>query len=66
MDIIVFLRIIITLTFLILAIGGPVAILQLRRFIKLHYQKHAELQVKVESLEKRIVRLEPSEPGGKS
>ncbi len=51
MDIILVLRVLITLTFLILAVGGPVAIVQLRRFIRLHYRKHAELEARVTRLE---------------
>ncbi len=48
MDIILILRVLITLTFLILAVGGPVAIVQLKRFTTLYARKHAELLVRVE------------------
>lgn len=58
MDFILFLRIAITLTFLILAIGGPLALYQLRKFIKLYYVKHRELEAKVDSLERRVNRLD--------
>jgi hypothetical protein len=59
MDIILLLRIFITLTFLILAIGGPIAILQLRRFIKLY-------NIRIDALERRVSKLEPGESDGKS
>ncbi len=59
MDIILILRILITLTFLILAVGGPVAIWQLRRFIALYYTKHGVLEVRLTALEQRIRKLEP-------
>ncbi len=65
MDIVLVLRVLITLTFLILAVGGPVAIVQLRRFIRLHYGKHAQLEARVEVLERRTHRLEPGETDGK-
>jgi len=54
MDIILILRICITATFLILAIGGPVAIWQLRHFTALYYTRHRELQQRVEMLEQRV------------
>jgi hypothetical protein len=59
MDIIIALRIAITLTFLILAVGGPIAIWQLRTFTALYYLKHRELQARVEQLEQRLNRQEP-------
>ena len=58
MDIILILRIFITLTFLILAVGGPVAIVQLRRFTRLYQLRHGELQVRIEALERRIKKVE--------
>jgi predicted PurR-regulated permease PerM len=57
MDIILVLRIFITLTFLILAIGGPVAIWQLRRFIALY-------NIRIDALERRVSKLESSIPDG--
>ncbi len=56
MDIVLILRIFITLTFLILAVGGPIAIVQLRRFIALYQITMADLQVRVEALERRVGR----------
>ena len=66
MDVILLLRIFITLTFLILAVGGPVAIWQLRRFAALYYIRYGEMQVRIESIERRVSRLEQSVPDGKS
>ncbi len=65
MDIILILRVLITLTFLILAVGGPVAIVQLKRFTTLYYRKHAELQARMDALERRVTRLEPGGTDGK-
>ncbi len=65
MDIILILRVLITLTFLILAVGGPVAIVQLKRFTTLYARKHAELLVRVEALERRVTRLEAGGHDGK-
>lgn len=48
---ILFLRIAITLTFLILASGGPYAIVLLRRFIRQYGAAHKILEARVESLE---------------
>ncbi len=58
MDIILILRIFITLTFLILAIGGPVAIIQLRRFIAVYALAHKVLEARIESLERRVSALD--------
>lgn len=52
MDWLIFLiRLAITLTFLILAAGGPYAILQLRRFIRNYMTAHKILEARVEALE---------------
>lgn len=51
MLIIAFIRIAITLTFLILAAGGPYAIIQLRRFIRSYAVAHQELEARVKALE---------------
>jgi hypothetical protein len=66
MDIIFIIRILITLTFLILAVGGPVAIWQLRRFIALYSIRQGELQVRIDALERRVARVELSGRDGKS
>lgn len=52
MDIVILLvRISVTLTFLILAAGGPYAIIQLRKFIKSYRTAHLALEARVEALE---------------
>lgn len=48
---IILLRLAITLTFLILAAGGPYAIILLRRFIRRYATAHEALEVRVEALE---------------
>lgn len=48
---IIFLRIAITLTFLILAAGGPYAILKLSKFIRRYTASHEELKKRVQKLE---------------
>jgi hypothetical protein len=65
LDLVLILRIFITLTFLILAVGGPIAIMQLRRFARVYYIQQGELKVSIEALERRVARLEPSAPDGK-
>ncbi len=54
MDIILFIRIMVTLTFLILAVCGPIAIFQIQRFIKLYLIKHNELLLRVTALERAL------------
>lgn len=49
---IIFLRVAITLTFLILAAGGPYAIWQLRRFIRRYALAHKALELRVAALER--------------
>lgn len=45
-------RIAVTLTFLILAAGGPYAIILLRRFIARYVTAHAALEARVAALER--------------
>lgn len=53
MDVITLLvRLVITLTFLILAAGGPYAIWQLRSFITRYVAAHKILEARVEALER--------------
>ena len=54
MDPILFIRIVITLTFLILAICGPIAIYMLRKFIKVYMVSQAALTARVTVLEKAL------------
>ena len=54
MDILLVLRLLITLTFLILAAGGPYAIVQFRRFIIVYTQRHVALELRVAALEREI------------
>jgi hypothetical protein len=61
MDGILFIRIMITLTFLILAVCGPIAIIQIRRFIKVYMVSHAALIARVTALEKAL-NIKPGEP----
>ncbi len=63
MDIILFIRIVITLTFLILAVCGPIAIFQIQRFVKLYVIKHEELIMRVSALE-RALHITPIDPPG--
>ena len=49
---ILFLRIAITLTFLILAIFGPVALTKLTRFIRRYTVAHEAMQADIEELKK--------------
>lgn len=58
MDIIVLVRLAITLTFLILAAGGPYAIILLRRFIRSYTAAHVELELRTTTLERRVTLLE--------
>ena len=54
------LRVAVTLTFLILAAGGPYAIIQLRQFIRRYRTAHRALEARVEVLERRsAAREEP-------
>lgn len=61
MDTILVLRIMITLTFLILAVCGPIAIYMLRKFIKEYIVSHAVLVARVTVLEK-AQNITPGEP----
>ena len=54
MDVLILVRIILTLTFLILAAGGPYAILLLRRFIRRYTVAHVELELRVAALERQL------------
>ena len=58
MVLILILRIFITLTFLILAVGGPIAIIQLRRFTAVYALAHKALEARIESLERRVSALD--------
>ena len=60
-DIILVVRILITLTFLILAVGGPYAILKLNKFIKLHLLLHGEQSRRMDMIERRLTKLETRE-----
>lgn len=51
-------RVAITLTFLILAAGGPYAIIQLRRFIRHYITAHKLLKAEVDALKTRVDRME--------
>lgn len=56
-----FLRLAITLTFLILATGGPIAIILLRRFIKKYAVAHEKLRMRVQTIEKQLGITPPDE-----
>ena len=58
MDIVTLVRITVGLTFLILAGGGPYAIIKLRQFIDRYATAHAALEARVKALEVRITALE--------
>lgn len=49
--VVLLLRIAVTLTFFILALVGPYAVLQLRKFIKRYRTAHLILEARVENLE---------------
>lgn len=53
-DSIIWLRLAVTLTFLILAAGGPYAIFLLRKFIKLYIERQKALELRVEILEQHL------------
>lgn len=61
MDTILVIRIMITLTFLILAVCGPIAIYMLRKFVKEYMTSHAVLKARVTVLEKAL-NITPGEP----
>lgn len=64
MDILILLiRIAIVLTFLILAAGGPYAIVLLRRFIKRYTVAHADLETRVQALERWKSTMEKHDDG---
>ncbi len=63
MDIILLVRLAITLTFLMLAAGGPVCIVLLRSFIKRYMVAHEALEVRNRALEARVKVLEARMPG---
>lgn len=54
MDWVIFARVSLTLTFLILAAGGPVAIILLRRFMARYMAAHKILESRVEAIERRL------------
>jgi len=56
--VILFLRLAITLTFLILAAGGPWAIILLRRFIRRYGIAHEALEARVQANERRLQTIE--------
>lgn len=66
MLIIILIRIAITLTFLILAAGGPYAIIQLRRFIRQYGVAHRALEADHKALETRVAALEQHIASGES
>lgn len=53
MLLIILARIAVTLTFLMLAAGGPYAIIKLRRFIRTYRTAHAILEARVTALERQ-------------
>ena len=61
MDAILLIRIMITLTFLILAVCGPIAIYMLRKFIKEYMVSQAVLTMRVAAIEKAL-NITPGEP----
>lgn len=60
---ILFLRIAITLTFLILAIFGPIAFAQLSTFIRTYKVAHETLKARVTAIEKQLGITSPDEDG---
>lgn len=54
-------RVAVTLTFLILALGGPYAIILLRRFIKHYTVAHEALKERVRFLERQLGITSPDE-----
>lgn len=54
MNIVLVTRIAVTLTFLILAAGGPYAIILLQRFIRHDKAAHDELRDRVKAIEKHL------------
>jgi hypothetical protein len=61
MDTLLLIRIMITLTFLMLAVCGPIAIYQIRKFIQVYMVSHAALVARVAVLE-RALDITPGEP----
>jgi hypothetical protein len=62
MDIILIIRILITATFLILAVFGPLAFFLMRRFIRQYGIAHGELSARVLLLEQHMKREEHPTP----
>lgn len=65
-DSILLVRIAITLTFFILAAGGPYALMKLRRFILFYTERHTALELRVQALERQIQEMRShrdKEPG---
>jgi hypothetical protein len=54
MDIILLVRIAIALTFFILAVFGPVAVIQIRRFTRLYVAGQTSLIARVEAIERKL------------
>ncbi len=58
MLIITIIRVLIIITFLILAIGGPLALLLMRRYVIVVMRDVAQLEVRMDTMERRITRIE--------
>jgi uncharacterized membrane-anchored protein len=56
--IITIIRVLIIITFLILAIGGPLALLLMRRYVIVVMRDVAQLEVRMDTMERRITRIE--------
>ena len=54
MWVITLVRVCITLTFLILALGGPYAVVRLNRFMALYAREHRKLKSRVEMIERHL------------
>lgn len=61
MDIVTLVRIAVTLTFLILAMGGPYAIRKLSTFIREYKTAHNALRQRVQVIEKQLGITPPEE-----
>jgi hypothetical protein len=61
MDIVTFVRVATTLTFLMIAAFGPYAIVKLNRFIKRYTVAHSELEKRTERIEKHLGLTEKSD-----
>jgi hypothetical protein len=60
--IITIIRILIFATFLILAIGGPLALLLTRRYVIAVMRDVAQLGVRMDAVERRVTRIEERTP----